>query len=118
MPMMTVLQKMGLYKVIVIVTRYFGGTLLGAGGLVRAYTASAKSAVETAGVIVVHNYVEVHVEFPYQYFDIVRKTAEERGFIITEIEYSDIIKIVINGENNEEVREVLMQITNGQVTFR
>lgn len=50
-PMLEVLKKEGLVKAAVVVTRYFGGVLLGAGGLVRAYGASAKAGVEAAGIV-------------------------------------------------------------------
>ena len=49
MPMLQVLQREGLFNIVCVVTRYFGGILLGAGGLVRAYTKGAKIAVDAAG---------------------------------------------------------------------
>ncbi len=51
MPTLDVLRKSGLTDVCVVVTRYFGGVLLGTGGLVRAYTAAAKSAIDNAGIV-------------------------------------------------------------------
>ena len=60
-PMLNVFQREGVTNVCCVVTRYFGGILLGAGGLVRAYTQSAKDALDAAGISVVRRWVEVAV---------------------------------------------------------
>ena len=58
-PMLGVFQREGVENVCCVVTRYFGGVLLGAGGLVRAYTQSAKDALDAAGISVVRRWVEL-----------------------------------------------------------
>ncbi len=65
MPTLEVLRKQGLVDCCVVVTRYFGGVLLGTGGLVRAYTAAASAAVEAAGIVVMCECYEVEVQCPY-----------------------------------------------------
>ena len=71
-PMLNVFQREGVENVVCVVTRYFGGVLLGAGGLVRAYTQSAKDALDEAGISVVRRWVAMEVECPYSYFERVK----------------------------------------------
>ena len=75
-PMLGVFQKEGVTNVCCVVTRYFGGVLLGAGGLVRAYTQAAKLALDEAGISVVRRWVEVEVTCPYSLFERVKNEAE------------------------------------------
>ena len=65
LPMMEVLKKEGLFDVCVVVTRYFGGILLGAGGLVRAYTAAAKLAIDKAGIVTYEKFCEIRLVLSY-----------------------------------------------------
>lgn len=67
-PALEVLQKEQLVDVAVVVTRYFGGTLLGAGGLVRAYTAGVKCAVDAAKTLEMHPAVRLSLEVGYDYY--------------------------------------------------
>ena len=69
MPMIQVLQKEGLFNVVCVVTRYFGGTLLGAGGLVRAYTKGAKIAVDAAGKSMKRVWSVLYVPCPYTFYE-------------------------------------------------
>lgn len=69
MPMLQVLQKEGLYNICCVVTRYFGGILLGAGGLVRAYTRGAKIAVDAAGKSMKRVWTVLYLPCPYTYYD-------------------------------------------------
>lgn len=69
LPVLGVLQHEGLYDVIAIVTRYFGGTLLGTGGLVRAYTQATQAALEQARILVYARCVKVDVSLPYALYD-------------------------------------------------
>ena len=65
MPTLDVIRKSGVRNVCVVVTRYFGGTLLGAGGLVRAYSHSASLALEAAGIITYEPYGEFELRCGY-----------------------------------------------------
>ncbi len=71
-PMLNVFQREGVENVACVVTRYFGGILLGAGGLVRAYTQSAKDALDEAGISVVRRWVAMEVACPYSHFERVK----------------------------------------------
>lgn len=68
-PMLGVFQKEGVENVCCVVTRYFGGVLLGAGGLTRAYGRSAKDALDAAGISVVRPWSVVEVDCPYSFFE-------------------------------------------------
>lgn len=69
MPTLQVLQKEGLFNVTCVVTRYFGGILLGAGGLVRAYTKGAKLAVDAAGKSIKRVWTCLYLPVPYSWYD-------------------------------------------------
>ena len=71
-PMMQVLQREGLNNVVCIVTRYFGGVLLGAGGLVRAYTKGAKIAIDAAGKSMKRIWTVLYLPCPYTYYERVK----------------------------------------------
>ena len=84
MPMLQVLQREGLYNCVCVVTRYFGGILLGAGGLVRAYTKGAKIAVDAAGKSMKRVWTVLYVPCPYTYYERVKLlVAEYEGIIRT-----------------------------------
>ena len=72
-PMLAVFRREGIENVCCVVTRYFGGVLLGAGGLVRAYTQSAKDALDAAGVSVVRRWIAVDVPCPYAKLETLRR---------------------------------------------
>jgi len=71
-PMLGVFQREEIQNVLCISTRYFGGVLLGAGGLTRAYAKSAKDALDAAGISVVRPWSAVEVDCPYGLFDRVK----------------------------------------------
>ena len=87
-PMLNVFQREGVVNVVCVVTRYFGGILLGAGGLVRAYTQSAKDALDAAGISVVRRWVEVAVPCPYSFFERLKLELEAHGGVLGEVEYA------------------------------
>ena len=82
MPMLQVLQREGLYNCVCVVTRYFGGILLGAGGLVRAYTKGAKIAVDAAGKSMKRVWTVLYVPVPYTFYERVKlEVAAFEGII-------------------------------------
>ena len=68
-PILGVFQREEVWNVLCVVTRYFGGILLGAGGLTRAYARSAKDALDTAGISVVRPWTQLEVDCPYGLFE-------------------------------------------------
>lgn len=92
-PMLAVFQKEGVVNACCVVTRYFGGVLLGAGGLVRAYTQSAKDALDAAGISVVRRWVELAVECPYSFLERVKLACAAQGGVVGEIEYATAVTV-------------------------
>lgn len=78
-PMLNVFQREEVTNVCCVVTRYFGGILLGAGGLVRAYTQSAKDALDAAGISVVRRWVETLVPCPYSLLERLKSETGRLG---------------------------------------
>lgn len=109
-PMVQMMVKEGLTNLIVVVTRYFGGIKLGTGGLVRAYTSSAKLGLEAAGVCGVREMAELTVKIDYPYLAKIQNMASEQlnleeadregeenlsNFRIANIQYTDKIEMKI-----------------------
>lgn len=94
-PMMQVLQKEQLNNVLCVVTRYFGGILLGAGGLVRAYTKSAKIAVNAAGKSMKRVWSVLYVPCPYTFYERVKLEVAAFGGIIRSTEFTSEVELEI-----------------------
>ena len=91
-PMLNVFQREGVENVCCVVTRYFGGILLGAGGLVRAYTQSAKDALDAAGISVVRRWVAMEVPCSYAMFERARLEVAAFDGVIEHVDYgADVV---------------------------
>ena len=95
MPMLQVLQREGLYNCVCVVTRYFGGILLGAGGLVRAYTKGAKIAVDAAGKSMKRVWTVLYVQCPYTYYERVKLEVAAFGGIIRTTDFGAEVELEI-----------------------
>lgn len=95
MPMLQVLQREGLFNVVCVVTRYFGGILLGAGGLVRAYTKGAKIAVNAAGKSIKRVWSVLYVPCPYTFYERVKLEVAAFGGIISNTEFGAEVELEI-----------------------
>ena len=93
MPMLQVLQREGLYNCVCVVTRYFGGILLGAGGLVRAYTKGAKIAVDAAGKSMKRVWTVLYVPCPYPYYERVKLLVAECEGIIRQTDFGAEVEL-------------------------
>ena len=87
-PMLEVFRREGVTNVCCVVTRYFGGILLGAGGLTRAYGRSARDALEAAGISVVRRWVAVELTFPYSLYERVKLEVEGADGLLGETVYA------------------------------
>ena len=95
-PMLNVFQREGITDTVCVVTRYFGGILLGAGGLVRAYGKSAKDALDAAGVSVVRRWVAMEVPCTYAQFEEVRREILRHGGVEEHVDYgADVLLSVL-----------------------
>lgn len=92
-PMLDVLTGAGLCDTVVVVTRYFGGTLLGTGGLVRAYTAAAKAGVEASEVIEKIPAVQFLVKVTYNQIGTLLYLLGQRGYSQLESEYAEDVSV-------------------------
>lgn len=117
-PMLGVFQKEGVTDVVCVVTRYFGGVLLGAGGLCRAYTKSAKDALDAAGISVVRRWTELKVPCPYSLFAQVGQEVESAGGVVTDTEYAaDVTLTVLLREGTEDsFQRRLLDLSAGTIT--
>ena len=95
MPMLQVLQREGLFNVVCVVTRYFGGILLGAGGLVRAYTKGAKIAVDAAGKSMKRVWTVLYIPCPYNYYERVKLEVAAFGGIIRQTDFGSEVELEI-----------------------
>lgn len=99
-PMLNVFQREGVTDVVCVVTRYFGGILLGAGGLVRAYTQAAKDALDAAGVSVVRRWVAMEVPCTYAQFETMRREVLSFSGVVEGVDYgADVLLSVLLPES-------------------
>lgn len=117
MPMLQVLQREGLYNIVCVVTRYFGGILLGAGGLVRAYTKGAKIAVDAAGKSMKRVWTVVYLPCPYPFYERVKLLAAEFDGIIRETAFGVEVELelLFPEANVQPFFEKLTDLTSGTV---
>ena len=116
-PMMQVLQRENLYNVVCVVTRYFGGVLLGAGGLVRAYTKGAKIAIDAAGKSMKRVWSVLYVPCPYTYYERLKLEVEAFGGVIRDTQFGAEVEleILVSAPQTDPVCEKLTDMTAGTV---
>ena len=95
MPILEVLRREGIVDVAVVVTRYFGGILLGAGGLVRAYAHGAKLALDCVGIAHMCRCTEFAIEMPYSRYEQVLKLLEDYPVRILDTSFAGDITLYI-----------------------
>lgn len=111
MPTLNVFRGGEINNVCCIVTRYFGGILLGTGGLVRAYSTTAKMALEAAGIAVVRLWKRFYLDCAYSQFERMKKELESFDAVMEEIDYG--ASVGISALVPEEKAEVfLLRITD------
>jgi uncharacterized YigZ family protein len=96
LPVLRVLQKRDLTNVVAIVTRYFGGILLGAGGLVRAYSKAVQLALERADLVPIKRYVAIEIELDYKFYSAVALLFSAYDVVVTETAFFEKIHISLN----------------------
>ena len=120
MPVLEVLRHAGLRQVLCVVTRYFGGTLLGTGGLVRAYGKTAGLALDAAGISRRCRWSSLEIPCPYPLYDRVSACLREKGAQIADTVYgSDVtLKLLIPEEEEEALRLALTDLTAGKLEIQ
>lgn len=117
-PIYEVLRKEGLTDVCCVVTRYFGGVLLGAGGLVRAYTKGAKDAVDAAQIKCMAEAVKLAVTVDYGLYGRLAQVFADFDARVEDEQFADNVRIVlhIRAENSQELTDKLVDVCNGAVS--
>ena len=95
LPMLEVIKRMGVQNLVVVVTRYFGGTLLGSAGLIRAYGKSASNGIEAAQIVIKKLCREVSVIIEYTLFGRVQSLLLSQGYTIKEIIYEQDVELIV-----------------------
>ncbi len=114
-PILFVMQQRGLVNLLVVVTRYFGGTKLGVGGLVRAYSDTVQAALDMAELVVEHPTDTVRVFTTYEDVRVVRSLVEKYALRFEE-EYRDVVNYVaaIRSDQLEEFSAQLTDLSQGR----
>ena len=117
-PMLEVFRREGVTDMVCVVTRYFGGVLLGAGGLLRAYTKSAKDALDAAGIAVVRPWVEAEVPCSYAMAERLKNEVVALGGQVAGMDYAAgvTIKALVPREGFEAFKARIFDVSNGSVT--
>lgn len=118
-PVLEVIKRNGLTDVIVVVTRYFGGILLGASGLIRAYSSAASMAVKSAGVVQKVMACPVEICVDYELFGKVQYFCEQNRWIMEEILYTDKVTFTLYSEltNVENVKNQLIDLCSNKCSI-
>ncbi len=116
-PMLDVLLGEAVHNVAVVVTRYFGGTLLGTGGLVRAYSSATKAGLEVSTIISKIWGSKLVIYTDYTGLGKIQYILGQRGLKILDSQYTDqvVLTVMISETDLKEVQDELVEGTNGQV---
>ena len=115
-PMLDVMLKESLVDVCVVATRYFGGTLLGAGGLVRAYSHTSKIALEAAGIITMAQCSVMSAEVDYSFYDRLNILLSDFSAVILNTSFSDKVCVEFSVKENivDLLNAKLIDVSNGK----
>lgn len=118
-PMLGVLENHNLTNICVVVTRYFGGIKLGAGGLIRAYAGSVALAVKEIGIIEIKEQAGIAIQMSYAQYQEYGNFLKEHNLIELETNFTDQVDTIIyvNKEKKENIKAALVEFFNGKVTL-
>ncbi|HEY0827209.1 MAG TPA: YigZ family protein [Bacilli bacterium] len=119
-PIMEVIKNKGLSHIVVVVTRYFGGIMLGAGGLVRAYTETAAAGIEAAGVVHHILHEEIYVEIDYTWLGRIENELRVRKVMVGDHQFTDkvIVACLPLSKEADGFVEWMTDLTQGQGAIR
>jgi len=115
MPVLEAIRKSGADDALVVVTRYFGGILLGAGGLVRAYAHTAHLALEAAGIVTYESYAELELACSYSDYQKYQAQLPRFGAVMDDTDFSDrvILRFAVKKHLVDDVRALVREISAG-----
>ena len=119
-PVLTVLRGSGFGDITIVATRYFGGTKLGKGGLVRAYTESAKSVLDDLRKAIKTETQTTALATPYSYYERIINLINEWNGLIEDENFTDIVSLKLRFQEIKLAgfQAALINITNGQITVQ
>lgn len=119
-PMLEVLRRRAVTNAVCVVTRYFGGVLLGTGGLLRAYTKSTADALDAAGISAVRRWVETELPCSYAQLERMKLETAEAGGVVEDVEYGAgvTLKILLPEEASESFAARIYDLSAGSVKLR
>ncbi|MFS9315161.1 YigZ family protein [Streptococcus infantis] len=118
-PMLGVLENHNLTNVCVVVTRYFGGIKLGAGGLIRAYAGSVALAVKEIGIVEIKEQAGIQIQMSYAQYQEYGNFLKEHNLMELETDFTDQVETIIfvDKEDKEAIKASLIEFFNGKVTL-
>ncbi len=115
-PMLNILNGNNLSNILVVVTRYFGGILLGTGGLVRAYSLAATTAIDEAKIFVQTMGLEAEFFVGYNEFEELKYHLKNRNIEIINAEYAERIKVIVEGKE-EDINKLVMEKISDRIAL-
>ncbi|MBC1948728.1 YigZ family protein [Listeria welshimeri] len=116
-PMLEVLKKKKLKNIAVVVTRYFGGTKLGAGGLVRAYGSAVSETIQTIGIVECTLATIIKCSFAYSLVGKIENALEQKNYQINDKEFTDkvVFHVFVDNDDIPHFRKLITEMANGQL---
>ena len=116
-PTLNVLKMSGADDLCVVVTRYFGGTLLGAGGLVRAYSAAARAAIEAAGIVAFDRFIILRASCSYSEYQKLQYELDKIRAIVDSVEYGATVDVTfaVKHDKSEAVQGRIVEMFASRV---
>jgi putative IMPACT (imprinted ancient) family translation regulator len=110
-PMLNIINSKGLSNILVVVTRYFGGILLGTGGLVRAYSEALEKSIDVSEIINKDLGFEAEIEVVYSDFQKLKYYFEKQNIKIIDNEFNENVKVIFE-VTNEKFENILLEKNN------
>ena len=116
-PMLEVLRRKSVTNAVCVVTRYFGGVLLGTGGLLRAYTKSTADALDAAGISAVRRWVETELPCSYAQLERMKQEAAAAGGVVEDVEYGAgvTLRVLVPEELSESFHDRIFDLSAGGI---
>ena len=117
MPMMEVLENQGYFDIAAVVTRYFGGTLLGVGGLIRAYQGALIEGLNASVSGEIHEGFRAKYRFGYDFYGKIKYIAESENIVIEDTLFDETVTIslIFNDSESERLQKKLVEETNANI---
>lgn len=118
-PILEIIKKSELKDTVIVITRYFGGIKLGAGGLIRAYGKSASAGIKKASIVERQGHTRIAAEIDYNQLGMLENQLRQQGYIIDDKQFADKITLVVLEKLGQEavVKQKITDWTAGQVEF-